>query len=459
MINAVSYQFERFVEFAEERVKAGKESAIARTGEVRIGKGTPLEERAIYSTDKTDFVGMTILRTKDAKAANDEVRELFRKSIAEMFGGEANIPDSVKDAMLLKDYGSGKPLTARRILEVNNAIEALGRENIFHPYQDGKIISRLENLAFENGYKRTDFGKLNMAANFLMKSLGMDSVTALGAVVAKGSPANRAMNAGAPYMKDERSFMLGYDIFNRIEDLNRDNIKAAAENGSAIAKKNPETSRRISTEIAKNLKEKYELLNQYVVNYVEGAKLPKDIFSDAMRHFNMFAEDMRVLDYRINTLKDVSDKKIFEKLFDKDPSEYFRSCLLPIEMKIKGGKEYTPDVETFFKHFYGLCKELHEEHVAMRNACANAFAQNMLESAKGRLVAAANEGGMATGTSSELPAVMLDKLEEFLAEDPYGNMEKVDKFCTYLEKNGPAALHAADGKKVDLNWLYREVIG
>ncbi len=459
MINAVSYQFERFVEFAEERVKAGKESAIARTGEVRIGAGTPLEERAIYATDKTDFVGMTILRTKDAKAANDEVRELFRKSIAEMFGGEANIPDSVKDAMLLKDYGSGKPLTARRILEVNNAIEALGRENIFHPFQDDEIISRLENLAFENGYKRTDFGKLNIAANFLMKSLGMDSVTALGAVVAKGSPANRAMNAGAPYMKDERSFMLGYDIFNRIEDINRDNIKAAAENGSAIAKKNPETSRRISTEIAKNLKEKYELLNQYVVNYVEGAKLPKDIFSDAMRHFNMFAEDMRDLDYRINTLKDVSDKKIFEKLFDKDPSEYFRSCLLPIEMKIKGAKEYTPDVETFFKHFYGLCKELHEEHVAMRDACANAFAQNMLESAKGRLIAAANEGGMATGTSSELPAVMLDKLEDFLAEDPYGNLEKVDKFCTYLEKNGPAAFHVADGKNVDLNWIYREVIG
>ena len=54
---------------------------------------------------------------------------------------------------------------------------------------------------------------------------------------------------------------------------------------------------------------------------------------------------------------------------------------------------------------------------------------------------------------------MLDKLGEFLAEDPYGNMEKVDKFCTYLENNGPAALHVADGKNVDLNWVYREVIG
>ena len=27
--------------------------------------------------------------------------------------------------MVLSDYGAGKPLTARRILEVNNAIEAL----------------------------------------------------------------------------------------------------------------------------------------------------------------------------------------------------------------------------------------------------------------------------------------------------------------------------------------------
>ena len=43
MISAVSYQFEKFVRFAEERVKAGKESAIARTGEVRVGGGTPLE--------------------------------------------------------------------------------------------------------------------------------------------------------------------------------------------------------------------------------------------------------------------------------------------------------------------------------------------------------------------------------------------------------------------------------
>ena len=30
------------------------------------------------------------------------------------------------------------------VLEVSKAIDALGRENIFHPFQDGEIISRLE---------------------------------------------------------------------------------------------------------------------------------------------------------------------------------------------------------------------------------------------------------------------------------------------------------------------------
>lgn len=54
---------------------------------------------------------------------NNEARKLFRDAVADMFGGEQNIPESVKTAMLLKDYGteenpSGKPLTARRIMAV-----------------------------------------------------------------------------------------------------------------------------------------------------------------------------------------------------------------------------------------------------------------------------------------------------------------------------------------------------
>ena len=54
---------------------------------------------------------------------------------------------------------------------------------------------------------------------------------------------------------------------------------------------------------------------------------------------------------------------------------------------------------------------------------------------------------------------MLDKLGKFLAEDPFGAAEKIDKFCTYLENNGPAALSVADGKDVNLNRLFKQVVG
>ena len=103
--------------------------------------------------------------------------------------------------------------------------------------------------------------------------------------------------------------------------------------------------------------------------------------------------------------------------------------------------------------------KVREMQTKLSDAYKNAVVQNALESAKGKLVTAAHEGGMATGTSGELPAGMLDKFGKFLAEDPFGAAEKIDRFCTYLENNGPAALHVADGKNVDLNWVYREVIG
>ena len=54
---------------------------------------------------------------------NNEIRTIFKNAIIEMFGDEQNIPKSVKDAMVLKDYDKGKPLTARRILAVKQAID------------------------------------------------------------------------------------------------------------------------------------------------------------------------------------------------------------------------------------------------------------------------------------------------------------------------------------------------
>ncbi len=438
------------MEFAEERVKAGKESAIARTGEVRIGEGTPLEERAIYSTDKTDFVGMTILRTKDAKAANDEVRELFRKSIAEMFGGEGNIPDSVKDAMLLKDYGSGKPLTARRILEVNNAIESLHRVNVFGSETDPE--GGLAQIALNAGYSRLDFGKLNTAANFLMQNEGMTAEQALAELVTKGSAANRAMEVGRRYMKSNVSFSLGYHRMQLVKGYADSALQTIAANGSK------ENVAKLS-DVAFNIVLFMEEVGIAIEDHREITDVPKSEFSNLQSHLKGFCEKMLRLQADIQQGRITDRKAIYEKLFGHQEHKYFTNILGEVVNKLKKIENRTSATDDFIRQLEMFPGKVREMQTKLSDACANAFAQNMLESAKGKLVAAANEGGMATGTSSELPAVMLDKLGEFLAEDPYGNIEKVDKFCTYLENNGPAALHVADGKNVDLNWLYREVIG
>lgn len=65
-----------------------------------------------------------LFRSRENKEANDTTRELFRSAVAEMFGGEDNVPESVRAAMKMEDYGKGRPLTARRILTVKAAIDA-----------------------------------------------------------------------------------------------------------------------------------------------------------------------------------------------------------------------------------------------------------------------------------------------------------------------------------------------
>ena len=131
MINAVNEQFSRFVSFAEGRMAAGKDKAIASKGDIGKGGGHALEERKIKVSHRFDWVSLSIFRWKGARSDNNAVRDIFKKCVADMFGGEKNIPESVSTAMLMKDYGCGKPLTARRIIAVRDALANLERENVF----------------------------------------------------------------------------------------------------------------------------------------------------------------------------------------------------------------------------------------------------------------------------------------------------------------------------------------
>ena len=112
-------QFQQFVDFAETAAAAGKQKAIARVDAGELGG---IVNRTI-KPGSGDWVGIGVGRLASLKRANNITRDAFMKAVADMFGGMSHIPASVKDAMKLEDYGKGKPLTARRILAVKDAIE------------------------------------------------------------------------------------------------------------------------------------------------------------------------------------------------------------------------------------------------------------------------------------------------------------------------------------------------
>lgn len=120
-VNGYNSVFKSFVDFAQERIGANQAKAVA---DARIKKFNGEEVLAIAHV-KTDDVHKW-LRTGDECDVNDRTRAIFRAAVANMFGGESKIPESVKKAMLMEDYDKGKPLTARRIMAVKEAIDADG---------------------------------------------------------------------------------------------------------------------------------------------------------------------------------------------------------------------------------------------------------------------------------------------------------------------------------------------
>ena len=110
-------QFQQFVEFAN----TSKTESIARATLTTDGK-----PHSINGTSES-FIGK-LFRSDATKDANNYTRTIFKESIAKMFGGESNIPDSVKDAMKMADFDKGRPLTARRIMAVKAAIDQVAEK-------------------------------------------------------------------------------------------------------------------------------------------------------------------------------------------------------------------------------------------------------------------------------------------------------------------------------------------
>ena len=125
-INGYNDTFRAFTDFAKVMTQSkGGMNSIARVdGGVDITTGA-LAGRTVTASTTDSIRGLfKWFRSPDDQTANNETRKIFRDAINEMFGGDSKIPDSVRDAMRMADYDKGKPLTARRILIVKEAVDA-----------------------------------------------------------------------------------------------------------------------------------------------------------------------------------------------------------------------------------------------------------------------------------------------------------------------------------------------
>ena len=206
--------FKTFVDFAQQRVNANDASAIA---DAHVQK--PLGGRKIIAITQslTDSVHKWT-RGVDEWVVNDRTRELFKKAIADMFGGENKIPASVKKAMVMSDYGEGKPLTARRILAVKAAIDADGtakaraesaKANAERIKLETFVSHDVEGAALELGFTKAELPKLARAAHFYALATGKSEMDAMKEVAKPGSDANRLMDYGGRFMQNAGNFAEG----------------------------------------------------------------------------------------------------------------------------------------------------------------------------------------------------------------------------------------------------------
>ena len=114
----ISADFQKFVNFASD---AGNKKTIVNAFKQPSGLAV-LEHSG-------DGVGFFAWKRRDQGHAgnNDRTRDIFMKTVANMFGGsESQIPESVKKAMHYNTFSKGgRPLTARRVMAVKVAIDKL----------------------------------------------------------------------------------------------------------------------------------------------------------------------------------------------------------------------------------------------------------------------------------------------------------------------------------------------
>ena len=234
-INGYNAVFKKFTDFAQAKVDAGQTKA---TADAHLQQPLLGGRRVLAVSEARNDAVHKWTRTNEQYIVNDRTRDLFRKAIVDMFGGESKIPESVKKAMLLSDYDAGKPLTARRILAVKAAIDA-----------DGTARARSERIRLESfddpankaamlakGYSKAELPRLARAAHFYAELNHCAEFEALDEITTPGSRANRLMRYGGRFLESAANFREGLrllDSFSEWFAQTRATLEATGKNYQA----------------------------------------------------------------------------------------------------------------------------------------------------------------------------------------------------------------------------------
>jgi len=126
-------------------------------------------------SDKPGFFG-SLFRSRANRQLNNQTRDLFKQTIAKLFGGEESIPQEVKDAMHFSRFdGKGRPLTAKRINETKSAIiNFLSRKEAsagLSPLQMGMVLNT---SATVDQYLKSDRSEIVTGATASINDVGGD---------------------------------------------------------------------------------------------------------------------------------------------------------------------------------------------------------------------------------------------------------------------------------------------
>ena len=435
-ITTLNANFKAFVDFANAKVDAGAKEAVAR-GTIENGA---LSGRTITAATSDSVKGFFHWRRADSeKLANDQTRAIFKQSIIDMFGGESKIPKSVKDAMNLADYGQGKPLTARRITAVANAIRELGIANAFEA--EGTEPGEMKRMAEEAGYTEKDFSRLNMAANLYVKAFGGTLKDALTLVLNKKSEVNAAMEAGDLYMKDVDSFRNGVLKHSMTVAAATANCAIVTE---AIASGNVMGYAQIAKNIAKELRglldDPAALLAKHtdVNNGTDPLANAREAVNRAASHFENIAQ--RIMSGEITDERQAAESAIGNVKFT----------------------EATAAIQTVLNKMVRTNPELRDVTASLKNVINQAAVRKdaLFDSFHGALTERELPKAMdkIAKTGAKVPQEVLDNLKCYINTEGFRALDNIDNFCAKLTKEGDASLHFNDDQKAQLKTMLKGVM-